>query len=547
MATARASVRAERMARAAAIRAEKDAAYEARLAERAALRAQQRPVLESVSGGRGTVSAHASEKARREDYIRNRKAEASDINETLRDYLASLHALLEKTTGYDQPISFAELRITGEPEPFEPVAADLAPLPRPRPESFMAEAAPPKGVSALLPGAKKRWHGEVERMSEQVQAEYDAALTHWMELERARLERLTEQELDYSIRREGFLRKQRLRDRAVAEFEADYRTGDRDAVAIYVGMVLERSLYPDNFPHDFSVSFVPTANLVVVDYELPTIEAVPKTFEVQYIQSNDRIVSVPVRKLDRTGIYQDLIAAIAIRTLHEVFATDQTGLVFNVCFNGYVRTTNPETGEKEMPYLLSVKVTKPEFERIDLARAEKRTCLRGWGAIVSRQPDELVPIRPIVDLDMADRRLVIQTDGSTRAAQPVDVMSVSEPDFEGLFSRISARLGFDGATTRRPSADAVECVAYDSRPEMAGAVIVRATRRREPVDGTAVGGFFETMLSERESIGLHLTTSAYTHESFAFARERPIELIDGKGFQFLLREAGIEARIGTAD
>jgi restriction system protein len=40
-----------------------------------------------------------------------------------------------------------------------------------------------------------------------------------------------------------------------------------------------------------------------------------------------------------------------------------------------------------------------------------------------------------------------------------------------------------------------------------------------------------------------VTKSGYGPDAFAFAKDKPIELIEGGGLLFLLREVGVDARI----
>ena len=52
-----------------------------------------------------------------------------------------------------------------------------------------------------------------------------------------------------------------------------------------------------------------------------------------------------------------------------------------------------------------------------------------------------------------------------------------------------------------------------------------------------------TMMNEGASKGLLVTTSGYGPDAFQFAKDKPIELIDGGGLLYLLTEIGVEARI----
>jgi len=44
---------------------------------------------------------------------------------------------------------------------------------------------------------------------------------------------------------------------------------------------------------------------------------------------------------------------VALRTIHEVFAADQTRLAAAVTFNGHVSTKDPATGQPARPCLIS--------------------------------------------------------------------------------------------------------------------------------------------------------------------------------------------------
>jgi restriction system protein len=61
---------------------------------------------------------------------------------------------------------------------------------------------------------------------------------------------------------------------------------------------------------------------------------------------------------------------------------------------------------------------------------------------------------------------------------------------------------------------------------------------------SAVRDLFGTLQNEGASKGILVTTSGYGQASYEFAKNKPIELIDGSGLLFLLAEhAGTEAKI----
>src|SRR5207245_1270284 len=102
----------------------------------------------------------------------------------------------------------------------------------------------------------------------------------------------------------------------------------------------------------------------------------------------------------------DVVASVALRTVHEIFEADLGNHVDVVVFNGFVDAIDPATGKDVRPCLISVSATKQAFSALDLARIDRRVCLRNLGAQVSSRPEAVQAVRPIVEFDMADSRLV---------------------------------------------------------------------------------------------------------------------------------------------
>ena len=117
-------------------------------------------------------------------------------------------------------------------------------------------------------------------------------------------------------------------------------------------------------------------------------------------------------------MYQDVVASVALRTIHEIFEADRFAHVDAVCFNGFIKTVKPATGQDIQPHLVSVRTTKEKFLSIDLRRVDKPVCLKNLGAHVSRQPDEAQPVKPIVEFNMVDTRYVDQTDLVSTLSSP---------------------------------------------------------------------------------------------------------------------------------
>jgi restriction system protein len=71
----------------------------------------------------------------------------------------------------------------------------------------------------------------------------------------------------------------------------------------------------------------------------------------------------------------------------------------------------------------------------------------------------------------------------------------------------------------------------------------KAKRYKNTVGVSAVRDLFGTMINEGANKGILVTTSSYGPDAYEFAKDKPIELVDGGGLLYLLEQVGIKARI----
>ncbi|MNX61194.1 Mrr restriction system protein [compost metagenome] len=107
-------------------------------------------------------------------------------------------------------------------------------------------------------------------------------------------------------------------------------------------------------------------------------------------------------------------------------------------------------------------------------------------------------------------------------------------------------MGLDTKLTRSSRDGGVDAVAFDTRPVLGGKVVIQAKRYRDIVGVSAVRDLYGTMLNEGANKGILVCTSGYGPDAYNFSKDKPIELIDGGGLLYLLREhAGTTARIAV--
>lgn len=449
-------------------------------------------------------------------YLESQEEEAASLNAEVAEQIAELSSLIEHTLAVNDAIAFESLK---QSEYFAEFVA---------PSFNEAKPSEPTGVMKFWPGAKSG---------------YEAKLRAWQERRDKHFSNQESFRNEYEKKRNAFLGKARERNLEIDEFKNAYYALDSEAIISYNMMVLERSEYPADFPQIFRIAYVPESKELVVEYELPMADVIPAEEQFRYVKSKDEIVSKPKKAKEIKELYQDIVAGLAIRTIHEVFEADQANALAAVSFSGYVNSRDPGTGKKIKPFLVSVRATKEKFLEIDLKHINKAVCLRNLGAHVSAKPDEMQAVKPIIEFDMVDKRFVEQSDLLSELEARANLMDLTPSAFETLVSNLFQQLGLEAKLTRTSRDGGVDCVAFDNRPVLGGKVVIQAKRYKHTVGVSAVRDLYGTMQHEGANKGILVSTSGYGPDAFEFAKDKPIELIGGGQLLYLLEQVGIQARI----
>lgn len=470
-------------------------------------------------------------------HVQQREAEASLKNQRNEEIFETYENILHESLQAQHFLDFNSL--------YEPVLLPESSVP----SHLVQCAAPPKIenfrqsrwveiLSRFYPGHASRLINADEEQSYL----YQHALEVWEEAEKARIAALQTYKAEFERQYLEAVAHNELIVQKKSRLTENYLLGDEFIVAAYVKKILETSPYPNSLPRKIKVTYVGSSKQIVVDFELPKIDVIPNKCDYRYVKASDKIASKLRKTKDIDDDYTKLISAIALKVLHEVFASDSGNVIEVCCFNGYLDTIDKSTGLKVRPCLISTRTTKERLALIDLAHVDARLCVRNLGSHVSRSASELQAVKPIIEFNMTDRRFVGEGDMSFLSSSQ-NLMDLNPYEFEKLIVKLFKEMGLDAKLTQSSRDGGVDCVAYDVRPIIGGKVVIQAKRYRHTVGVSAVRDLYGTMMSEGANKGILVTTSGYGPDSFKFVEKLPIELIDGSGLLHYLKEVGIDAHI----
>jgi restriction system protein len=510
--------------------------------QRAALQQQRRVEQARRVADRAVRELEATrlraDRAKVAAYFDSRNREALRQTREVEQRVAALQSLLKFVVGKSTAIDFERLKESFPEPPFEPGPLAIA-QPAPNPSAF--EPPKPGGLMGVLPGAKQK-HLEAVQAG---RAAWEAARTTWEATEANRRGGLEEAQKAHARLTADLRSKVEAQNTEVEALAAAFAAGDPQAVVQYFSLVLAQSKYPDEFPTERRVAFVPESRQLVVEIELPTVaSAVPAERAFKYVKARDEIESTPRPARERKELYEQVVVQTTLRTLYELVRGDTSKVFDTLILNGIVRTVAPATGQPITPCLVSVRISKDTFVGIDLRNIDPIACLKGLNAGVSRSPDELAPVRPVLEFDMVDPRFVEEADVLSELDQRPNLMELTPTEFESVITNLFTKMGLETAQTRPSRDGGVDCVAWDNRPIFGGKVVIQAKRYKNTVGVSAVRDLFGTLQNEGASKGILVTTSGYGKASFEFASGKPLELLDGANLLYLLEQhACVKAKI----
>jgi restriction system protein len=123
-------------------------------------------------------------------------------------------------------------------------------------------------------------------------------------------------------------------------------------------------------------------------------------------------------------------------------------------------------------------------------------------------------------------------------------------DFEHLvrelFERIFQKDGCEVKVSQASRDRGVDAIAFDPDPIRGGKFVIQAKRYNMVVPVSAVRDLYGTMIDEGATKGILVTTSHFGHDSYGFAKDKPITLIDGQNLVHMFQEHGHAVHIALA-
>jgi len=351
----------------------------------------------------------------------------------------------------------------------------------------------------------------------------------------------------WEIRRDEYRRERAAEHTQVDAKRMAYEALEPEAIVEYCDLVLSSSKYPEYFPQEFDLDYDPASKTLILDYQLPAPEALPRLKAVKYVVSRDEFEESTITEAQASKLYDDVLYQVSLRTLHELFEADVIDALEAVNFNGIVTAVDRSTGKAVTSCVLSIRASRAEFTQINLDQVDPKACFKSLKGVGSSKLHGLAPVAPIMQLRKEDARFVSSYDVASTLDESFNLAAMGWEDFEHLirelFEQEFSVNGGEVKVTQASRDGGVDAVAFDPDPIRGGKIVIQAKRYTNTVGVSAVRDLYGTVLNEGATKGILVTTSDYGPDSYAFAAGKPLVLLSGANLLHMLQKHGHKARI----
>lgn len=289
--------------------------------------------------------------------------------------------------------------------------------------------------------------------------------------------------------------------------------------------------------------------IALVEYELPSRDDLSWVKEYKYVQTDNAIKEVMLPEATIVKTYENLLYSICLRSIYELCVSKKTDEVKSIVFNGFVSAINKANGLKERKCILSLQVAKEKFLQVDLTNVDPKICFKSFKGVSAARLIDISPVQPVLSFNKNDRRFIQGKDVLINSG--TNLASMDWEDFEHLVRELFeiefARNGGEVRVTQASRDGGVDAIVFDPDPLRGGKIVIQAKRYTNTVGVSAVRDLYGTVINEGANTGILITTSDYGHDSYEFAKDKPLKLLNGGHLLALLHKNGKEGYINIQE
>lgn len=360
-----------------------------------------------------------------------------------------------------------------------------------------------------------------------------------------------EQELAAEIRlyKEHKKRFEALKIADMAQFDRmlkDAKSNNPEGVEKLAKQVLLSIVFPVDISKEIKATYDGECRILLYNINIPNVEEIKLCVQL-------KTKSRPASDKEIRTAQEFLVHAVALRAIYEIFSTPELDYIEMVGVNLHLSYINKHNGKRMNEVIGSLAATRKEFADINIAEVDPKLCFRSLKGVTAPSFQDLSPVRPILTFDRDDKRIVASREIVDGLDHDTNLAAMNWEDFEHIVRELFSKMFLARSATAevhvtRASRDyGVDALIHDPDPIHGGKFVIQAKRYVNTVEVAAVRDLFGTIQNEGANRGYLVTTSSFGPDAYAFAKGKPLTLIDGPHLLQLLKDHGYSFRINLQE
>ena len=352
--------------------------------------------------------------------------------------------------------------------------------------------------------------------------------------------------------RAEFYRQQEENNKRWDDFFEAFSLGESWAVEEYFRLSFQRINYPFDWEKEIELEYNKDARIIILDFVLPELKDLPKLKSVSYVKSRDEFKYTYHTDTYMKKKYDSIVYQIVLVIINHIFSCTKGAFpVESIVFNGKIKTIDAATGKFIEPYILSVSVTRKEFEELCMENIEPKAWFKKTKGVAANTLIDVTPVAPVQLMSKTDKRFIDSYAVIDELSKDQNLAAMDWQDFEHLirelFEKEFSITGGEVKITQASHDGGVDAVAFDPDPIRGGKILIQAKRYTNVVGVSAVRDLYGTVVNEGATKGILVTTSDYGNDAYNFVKDKPITLINGGNLLYLLEKHGYHMKIDVKE
>ena len=304
----------------------------------------------------------------------------------------------------------------------------------------------------------------------------------------------------------------------------------------------QRHYLPGFLKKDFLVAINPESQTMLIQFEFPDYSSLAISY-AELKNGNFKFLTSTQKK----NIVKKCLYSLIVRAGYLASRLNLGGHYQSIVINVEQNWFDPATGQPRNGIIASLQASADYFKELDLSKLDPEACFKNLKGLATPSLENVSPIRPIFVLNKEDERFVQSKDLDDSLMPESNLAAMEWEDFEHLVAQLFewefGRNGVEVKVTRASRDRGVDAVLFDPDPLRGGKYVLQAKRYTRTVDVSSVRDLYGTVMNEGANRGILITTASFGPDSYEFAKDKPISLVDGPNLLLMLQRHGKKFRI----